>query len=74
MAHTVTVTVPARPLARADVEFVVKKDDEVLGRLLISQGAVNWFAKGTTYSCKMSWAKFDTVMRAKATRTERHNA
>ena len=74
MAHTVTVKVPARPVARADVEFVVKKNDGVLGSLKISQGAVNWLAKGTTYSCKMSWAKFDKVMRENATRTERRNA
>jgi hypothetical protein len=68
--HDVTVEMPARPLQRQDVSFLVKQDGAVLGTLKISNGSVVWFAKGTTYGCKMGWKKFDQMMRENATREE----
>ena len=69
--HNVSFTVPERPLGRADVEFVVRRDDAVLGTLAISNGSIVWFARGTTYGCKMGWAKFDRLMRESAGREEK---
>ncbi|MFT5152152.1 MAG: hypothetical protein ACI841_002143 [Planctomycetota bacterium] len=71
MAHDVTFEVPARSLGRADVRFVIKKDNVVLGTLTVSNGSVVWFPKGTSYGCKMGWEKFDQLMQDNATRTER---
>jgi hypothetical protein len=68
--HDVTVEMPARQLQRQDVSFLVKQDGAVLGTLKISNGSVVWFAKGTTYGCKMGWKKFDRMMRDNATREE----
>ncbi len=36
MAHEVQFTIPTRELGRSDVEFVVTKDDELLGTLKIT--------------------------------------
>lgn len=68
--HDVTVEMPPRELKRQDVSFLVKQDGAVLGTLKISNGSVVWFAKGTTYGCKMGWGTFDQMMRDNATRVE----
>ncbi len=65
MAYAVHVTLPERPLGRADVIFDVKQDNAVLGKLEISQGAIEWIRKGggkrNTY--KLNWADFDALMK-----------
>ena len=68
--HDVSFEVPRRPLGRADVQFVIKKNRAVLGTLTVSNGSVVWFPKGTTHGCKMGWKKFDELMQRHATRTE----
>ena len=69
--HEVTVDMPPRPLQRQDVSFKVKRDGATFGTLKVSNGSVVWFPFGTTYGCKMSWAKFDAMMKDCATREER---
>lgn len=69
--HLVSFSIPERELGRADVEFVVKQDEAVLGTLAISNGSLVWFPRGTTYGYKMEWSKFDKVMRDHATRFEK---
>jgi hypothetical protein len=36
---------PERELGRADMEFLVRRDGSVLGKLLVSKGAVVWRKK-----------------------------
>jgi hypothetical protein len=50
--HHVSFSIPERELSRADVEFIVKQDDAVLGTLAVSNGSLVWFPKGTSYRCK----------------------
>jgi hypothetical protein len=69
--HEVAFDVPKRPLGRADIEFTVKADGNVLGTLTVSNGSLVWFPKGTTYGCKMGWSKFDRLMQKEATRQEK---
>ena len=69
--HEVAFDIPKRPLGRADIEFTVKKDGSVLGTLLVSNGSLVWFPKGTSYGCKMNWGKFDRIMQTEATRQEK---
>jgi hypothetical protein len=45
MAHKVTFSLPERELGRADIEFLVKKDAEVLGTLKVSNGSLVWVGK-----------------------------
>ena len=68
MAHKVTFDVPRRDLGREDIVFVVHKDDKRFGTLLISKGAVEWRPTNKVYRRKISWDKFDQLMRQSGNR------
>lgn len=70
MAHEVSFSVPSRPLGKSDVEFSVTKDRSKLGTLKVSNGSIVWFPAGTTYGHRMSWAKFDKLMKDNSTESE----
>ncbi len=63
MAHDVTFSIPERTLGKADVEFKIKQDGEVIGRLKVSKGSVVWVRRNASYGYKMTWQKFDEIMR-----------
>ena len=63
MAHKVTFSVPERSLGREDIEFVVMRDGARFGTLLVSKGAVEWRPTNKVYRRKLSWSKFDQLMR-----------
>jgi hypothetical protein len=63
MAHKVTFDLPRRELGREDIVFVVHKNDRRFGTLLISKGAVEWRPTNKVYRRKISWDKFDQLMR-----------
>lgn len=69
--HDVSFSIPQRDLGRADVEFVVRKNDAVLGTLAVSNGSLVWFPKNTSYGCKLGWSKLDALMQEHATRFEK---
>jgi hypothetical protein len=69
--HDVQFEVPERPLGRADVKFLVKRNESVLGTLTVSNGSLVWFPKRASYGSKLGWKAFDDLMHAQATRTER---
>lgn len=62
MAHEVTVSIPQRKITKSDIEFLVKENDEVLGRLKVSQGAVVWVPKNAKYGYRVAWSKFADLM------------
>lgn len=66
--HEVNVTVPERPLGKADVEFRIKRDGEVLGHLKVSNGTIVWVPKNKTYGFKLGWVSFDELMKANGKR------
>ena len=70
MAHDVSFTVPERALGKADLEFFIKKDGKMLGTLKVSNGSLVWFPTGTTNGLKMSWSRFDKMMKTNATQIE----
>ncbi len=61
--HEVEFTIPTRLLGKSDVKFVVRENGKVIGTLAVSNGSVVWFPRGTSYGCKMGWAKFDRLMK-----------
>jgi hypothetical protein len=70
MAHDVSFSIPNRSLGKSDVEFSVNKDGTKLGTLKVSNGSIVWFPTGTTYGHRMTWTKFDKLMKDNATDTE----
>ncbi len=70
MAHEVKYTVPKNQLGKSDVKFSVKKDGATLGELKISNGSLVWFPHGTTYGHRITWTKFDELMKENCTDQE----
>ena len=54
MAHYVTFTVPERELGNADIEFHAWNDDEKVGTLRVSKGALEWFPKDSKKGRKLT--------------------
>lgn len=69
--HDVSFNVPQRSLGKADINFFVKRDGAFFGKLAISNGSIVWFPKGSRQGLKMSWYRFDEMMRENAWRRER---
>lgn len=68
--HRVMMSLPPRPISRADAKFEVERDGKMFGTLEISQGSIVWFAPYAKYGMKMSWQRFHQLMEEHATRTE----
>jgi len=61
--HDVSFQIPMRSLGKEDVIFRVMADDELLGTLKVSKGAVVWWPGNAKLGYKMDWARFDLAMR-----------
>jgi hypothetical protein len=66
--HEVNFVVPSRPLGNADIRFVVNRDDDKLGELHISKGAVVWIGKDRKFGRRLSWTKLAEVFEANGTK------
>jgi len=62
MANDVTFTLPNRKLGNSDIQFLIKRDGVVLGKLLVSKGAVVWRSKNYQKGKKLGWKQFDRLM------------
>jgi hypothetical protein len=71
--HDGSFNIPQRALGKADVDFLVKRNGSVLGKLAVSNGSVVWFPKGTKYGLKVGWKKLDEMMQESAARFERRS-
>ena len=69
--HNVSFNIPTRELGKADVEFVVKKDNTKLGELHVSNGSVVWFPTGNSYGYKMPWADLGILLVQNGSRSEK---
>jgi hypothetical protein len=59
MAHKVKFSIPERELGRADIEFKVRRNAAMFGRLKVSKGAIVWVPKGKGRGYKIRWSLFD---------------
>lgn len=62
MAHNVVFSIPERSLGKADIEFIIRKDRTVIGKLKVSKGLIVWVPKNTTYGYKLNWTDFAILM------------
>ncbi|MDM9609243.1 hypothetical protein QU617_24435 [Pseudomonas guariconensis] len=60
--HEVNLTLHTKLVQRKDVEIEVRRDDDLLGYLLVSQGTIDWKKKGAQKKRKMTWKKFAELM------------
>lgn len=69
MTHDVKVEKsPVLELKSKDMVIAVQKDGELLGRLYISKGAIEWRSANNWYYRKMRWTKFAEMMMEKGWR------
>jgi len=61
MAHKVTFDLPTRELGTADVHFMVRRNDALLGKLDVSKGSIVWYPKNTRYGHKIRWRELDKL-------------
>ena len=71
MAYEVKFEVPKRELGKSDVVFEVKQDGITLGTLKISKGSLVWFPKDTTNGYRITWERFDRLMKDSTTQIEK---
>jgi hypothetical protein len=64
--HDVTFTIPERALGKADLEFKVKRDGDMVGCLKVSNGTIVWVPKNAQYGYRLGWVTFDELMREHA--------
>ena len=58
-------------VTKSDAIFKVYEDEEMLGTLTVSRGAVVWFPRKASNGYKMGWTKFAKVMAEQASRIEK---
>ncbi len=65
MNHGVTFRLQRRGLdvGTADVVFLITRNREKLGTLLVSKGHIEWIPRSKKHRRRMRWEKFDEVMR-----------
>lgn len=69
--HDVAFNVPQRSLGKTDIDFGIKIDGDLFGKLAVSNGSVVWFPRGSKNGLKLGWKRFDEIMQENAGRRER---
>jgi hypothetical protein len=69
--HRVCLELPEVEIKRIDAKFSVYADEEKFGTLEVSKGTLVWFPRGTEIGKRISWEKFDDLMREHAADEER---
>jgi hypothetical protein len=65
--HEIITHVPLHVMTNEDFTIEVRSDDELLGDLIIGQGAVTWHPGGKQYSYAMGWERFADFMQEHGT-------
>ena len=63
MSREIVAVMPARVIEREPLEIRIGKDGESNGRLLISQGTVEYIEPNCTYGRRVSWDRISTMFR-----------
>jgi hypothetical protein len=62
MAYKVRFDIPRRELGPSNVEFLIYKDGQAFGKLLVSKGAIVWRRpRKSKRGKKLGWTNFDKV-------------
>lgn len=61
--HDIVLTIPhGITVMNTDIEVVVREDGEVLGRVRISRGSIDWIPRLGRNAKTMGWRKFGDLM------------
>jgi hypothetical protein len=62
--HNVYFSLPTRELGNTDIIIEVYGDEERIGKLTISKGAIEWYPANAKLPYKMDWTQFDRVIKS----------
>jgi hypothetical protein len=61
--HKLEIELPPKVILNSDVVIEVHSDDSKLGELRISRGSVDWIPAKYQSAFRLTWERFDYVMR-----------
>jgi hypothetical protein len=61
--HDISLKIPhGITVVNTDIEVIVREDGEVLGRVRISRGSIDWIPRLSRRAKTMRWRRFGDVM------------
>jgi hypothetical protein len=61
--HEITLSIPhGITVVNTDIEVVVRENGEVLGRVRISRGSIDWIPRLSRRTKTLGWRRFGDVM------------
>jgi len=67
--HDISLNVPhGITVVNKDIEVHVREDGEILGRIHISKGSIDWIPANAKQVRRLSWARFADLMEAQGLR------
>ena len=69
MAHEIVSRIPQTEVLNRDVEFDVRSDGSLLGRLLVSRGQLEWKPSYARKPHIIYWEEFDEYARTRRTKS-----
>jgi hypothetical protein len=67
-AHSLQIELPRKVILNSDVVVEVKSGEAKLGELRISRGSVDWVPTKHQAAFRLSWERFDALMRERGKR------
>jgi hypothetical protein len=60
--HKVIMRQPNELITKADIEFIIRRNDQKLGELHVSKGGIEWVPSNKKKPYRKSWTKFAQFM------------
>ncbi len=60
--HNVYFELPERELGKVDAKFSIYENEDKLGEITISKGAIEYYPASKQKPIKLSWSRFDKLM------------
>lgn len=60
--HNVYFELPTRELGKVDAKFSIYQNDDKLGEITISKGAIEYYPANKQRPVKLGWSQFDRLM------------
>jgi hypothetical protein len=61
--HNIEVELPRVEVVNSDARIVIRADGKKLGELTLSRGNLKWFSHKWKKPTKLSWKRFDQIMK-----------
>jgi hypothetical protein len=62
--HNVFFELPQRELGKVDAKFSIYQNEDRLGEITISKGAIEYYPANKQKPIKLSWGQFDRLMKS----------